>query len=324
MARSDRKAESEITPIDNPYPVPLYLNQKYVFSILAMMEGGIAQLENIKSTRSDQEERSSKISGEIGLSNVFALLNLKLGGEKSTQRQAGDTQEISSERVHTPDSLFARLRERLYQDQALRREEIAHALPGEYVEFAVTLHKNPLTEVLETIRSFAQISLDVQSTSAVNSQIGPKGVQSKSGVKGGQQQPKTQSNTSQILKQIDVILKSLSGEEGGTFDLIGSVGGSKLQAVLVLDPNFASDPTSADLVDGEYTVLGKIVKVISPDSEETISPLRKTSLGKASPLVEQLVSSLAAIQTPGINLPKTIETELSGPVIQVVPIAIFM
>ncbi len=343
MARSERKQEVEeaeeleIVEIPNPYPVPLYLNQKYVFSVLAMMEGGYAQLETVKANRSAQEEHTSKISGEVGVSNVFALLSMKLGGERGSQKQSGDTEERSSERVHTPDSLFARLRERLYQDGLIRTENLADAQLGEYVEFAASLHKNPLIEVLETYRSFGEISKAVEKASAPNSgsQQGQHGSRQKNHQQQGSGQKQntpqsTQSTTNQVLAQIEVLLQSLSGKEGGTFDLVGEVNstedGPRLKVVLVLDPSFANDPTSADLIDGEYYVLGKVVKAVPKDSDEKISLLRKTSLGKAGPLVAKLADSLASMDTEetGIALPKKIETELAGPVIQVVPIAIFM
>ncbi len=109
MVKKQRKAEVDDHCMVKSYPVPLYLNQKYVFSVLAMMEGGYAQLESVKATRLDQEERSSKLSGEVGVTNAFAFLGVKLTGERGSQRQSGDAEERSSERVHTPDSLFARL-----------------------------------------------------------------------------------------------------------------------------------------------------------------------------------------------------------------------
>src|SRR5690349_11991969 len=120
MARSERKVEGEDDPIANPYPVPLYLNQKYVFSVLAMMEGGYAQLQSVKATRTDQEERTNKLSGEVGVTNAFAFLGIKLGGERASEKKTGGSEEVSTERVHTPDSLFARLREKLYQQHLIR------------------------------------------------------------------------------------------------------------------------------------------------------------------------------------------------------------
>jgi hypothetical protein len=37
----------EAGPRENRYPLPLYLNQKYVFDVLSTMEGGFSQLETV-------------------------------------------------------------------------------------------------------------------------------------------------------------------------------------------------------------------------------------------------------------------------------------
>lgn len=326
MAKPDQKAEGARP--SNAYPIPLYLNQKHVFSVLAMMEGGFAQLENVKATWSDQDSRSNKAAGEVGVSNVFALLGIKLSGERATQHQNADTQEVSSERVHTPDSLFARMRERLHQEGRIKTESFENVTPGDYVEFKVTLRKNPLINLLETMYSFVQIAEGVQESASQQPRSVGSG-RNKTQGPSGKPTPASPQLTSpisnvQMLKQLEVLLKSLKGIEGGTFDLIGTVTDSPMQVVLVLDPSFASDPTSRDLVDGEYTVLGKATRIVTGNSSDKINLLRKTSLGMAPAIVQQLVEILASMSTHGLSVPDKIETEVSGPAMQVVPVAIFI
>lgn len=64
----------------NKYPIPLYLNQKYVFDLLAMMEGGLSQQATVKTTESGYTEGSTRFSGDIGTKNVFAFLGFSVGG----------------------------------------------------------------------------------------------------------------------------------------------------------------------------------------------------------------------------------------------------
>ena len=52
------------------YLLSLYLNQKYVFDVLSMMERGISQLESITSRREGQEETERGASGEVGFGNA--------------------------------------------------------------------------------------------------------------------------------------------------------------------------------------------------------------------------------------------------------------
>jgi hypothetical protein len=68
------------------YPLPLYLNQKYVFDVLSMMERGFSQLETITSRRAGQVDAEGDLSREIGFGNVFGLLNVSLGGGQKPAR----------------------------------------------------------------------------------------------------------------------------------------------------------------------------------------------------------------------------------------------
>jgi hypothetical protein len=322
--------ESEESGIGNPFPIPLYLNQKYVFSLLAAMEGGYAQLENVKTTRSDEEGKSSKMSGDVGVTNAFAFLGIKFGAERGTESKIGDTQERTSERVHTPDSLFARLREELHYRGVVRTDDFADATPGEYVEFTATLYKNPLIEGLETVSALIEIAEKNELATVKTSSVQPINSGAKSGKTQGNShvQPKVsmpeESKYATTLKQLNILLGSLRGTEGGTFYLVGNITRTPLHAVLVIDPSFANDPIAADLIDGQYTVLGKVVRAIPSGSEETIDLLRKGALGKVSLFLDLIRKAITGMGDAGINLPDVQNTTLSGPALQVVPIAIFM
>lgn len=82
------------------------------------------------------------LSGEIGFGNVFGLLNVSLGGGRSQREHSEDAQEVSAERVHTPNSLFARMRERLFEENlvkmVLEDEELG---PGGFIEAEMRLEK---------------------------------------------------------------------------------------------------------------------------------------------------------------------------------------
>lgn len=71
-----------------------------------MMEGGFSQLETIRSTQTDQEGDTSRYSGSVGVSNVFAFLGISLGADCGSQKGSASSQEVTAERVHTPNSLF--------------------------------------------------------------------------------------------------------------------------------------------------------------------------------------------------------------------------
>src|SRR5688572_25903957 len=107
LARSSTMPSSppSTSPSSVDLPLVVYLNQRYVFDLLAMAEGGLTQLETIKTSSAVQSDHASKISGDVGFSNVFAFIGLKGGGERSKSSLTSDQAESSIERVHTPNSL---------------------------------------------------------------------------------------------------------------------------------------------------------------------------------------------------------------------------
>jgi hypothetical protein len=58
--------------------VPIYLNQKIVFDVLAMLEDGFSQLSTVTTSASESEATKSGYSGSVGASNVFAFLGISL------------------------------------------------------------------------------------------------------------------------------------------------------------------------------------------------------------------------------------------------------
>ena len=146
----------------NQYPIPLYLNQKYVFDILAMMENEFHQLETIKTNQNEQQDESKKYSGKIGLRNVFALIGVSFSPERATKTQASEAKEVTVEKVHTPNSLFSRMREQLYEQNLIVSSKLSDVKSGDFVEFKITLRKNPLTDALESVKALWQLALSFQ------------------------------------------------------------------------------------------------------------------------------------------------------------------
>ena len=116
--------------------VPVYLNQSVVFDLLAIIEDGLAQVSTIKTS----ENTKNKGEAGIGVSNVFALLGVTLKGERSGE----SNREVTHERVHTPVSLFAKVRsklraDRMVQDLSAKATDLTDLHPRSFVELEVTL-----------------------------------------------------------------------------------------------------------------------------------------------------------------------------------------
>lgn len=297
--------------MENPFPICLYLNQKYVFDLLAMMEDGFSFLQNIKSTSSEKLDTEKHLESEVGVKNVFAFLGVSLKAGGSKKDQTGLTNESSSERVHTPNSLFGKMRTALYDGGLVTINPGIDIDTGQFVEMKVTLKKNPMVSTLETMASLLETAIIFMNAGEEASKQPGKPHHIK----------KAPNENVKILDQMKLMLTQLN--QGNTIDLLAQpVDGTPYRLVLTVDPSFLADPRMSDLIDGDYTVLGKVSKVIKEDTN-TINLLRKTSFGKMNAaMINSFKSPLAQMGENGFEI-EDLSTEITGPAIQVIPIAIF-
>ena len=61
--------------------IPIYLNTKIVFDMLATMEDGFSEIRNVQI--SSELGRETSVSADIGAGNVFAWLNFGAGAKAS-------------------------------------------------------------------------------------------------------------------------------------------------------------------------------------------------------------------------------------------------
>ncbi|WP_449618947.1 DUF6414 family protein [Sphingobacterium wenxiniae] len=208
--------------------------------------------------------------------------------------------------MHTPNSLFSKLREYLHQNQHIIKNNYLNSKTGEFIEVKLSLKKNPLIDSLDGFSSLMKLAVMFDdSTPALK--------------KGGQ---KSNSNT-KVLNQMESLNNQLKDE--GSIDLIGSYKSENenFKVVLTLDKSYLGDITLSDIADGEFSVIGKVTRVLQKDSDETVNLLRKTSLSKLnSALLDQMFSAFNNMEESGIKN-QEIVTEINPPVIQIIPIAIF-
>lgn len=286
------------------YPIPLYLNQKYVFDILAMIEDGFSQIQSLKTFEDNSTSSSNKIRGEVGLSNVFAFLGVKLQGETESNSKDNNQSAIETQKVHTPNSLFAKMLNNLDKRGLIKKENILNTTTGDFVIFKSTLRKNPIIDNFESYSALFRLAFNFSDNSQQNKQ----------------QKLESQANK-RLLEQFDNLLQQLKSE--GSLDIISdSTGDEKFKAVLTIDRDYLNDPSLSDIADGEFYVFGKTIKIIKEGSE-SINLLRKTSLSKFSDAtLKGIFESFQGMNEHGLKN-ADFTTEIQAPVLQVIPIAIF-
>lgn len=282
--------------------IPVYLNQRIVFDLIAMLQGGISTVTQIRAAEANSEKSGGTVKAGFGLGEALSsLLKIDLSGEKVGEKTNSSDRQVSEERVHTPASLLFTLRQLLLDKKLVKvdSDDTLYA-SGDIVEFEASLRRNP---IIETMDAFAGM-LDM--ASIFNEP------QKKSG----------QGNSYQKIKaQMEKFAESM--KTGNSIDLTTDKLSSGYKAVITIDAGYLNDPTMADLVDGQFHVLGKVIKCVV-DADESVSLLRKSAVSKLPPatLITAFSQLVATTTEQGFALPE-IKWEVNGPAIQVIPIAIF-
>ena len=307
------QTEPQITATD--LPLTLYLNQRLTFDLLAILEGGFSNFATVQTTSSG--ETTTELSGgaQLGVSNIFAFLNVKLGGHGSRRAEQQLTENTTENIVHTPASLFARLRQELKDRDLVHYVSPSHNLnavhPSDFVEFEATLRKSPLTEMLSAFSGLLPlIELAEEEPAPTTSQTSRNRNE-----RTGKSQRK-QNEVSVLQKKIGLFQSAVT--VNGSQDFIAEMG--SMRVVLTTEQEYFIDPSMNDTIDGMFRVFGKVTRVIPDDSDE-INLLRKTALGKFGNIVKELGPVMASMQ--GLGFGGSLETEIRGPTMQIFPIAIF-
>ena len=289
-------------------PVVQYLNQRITFDLLATLEDGFSYFTTIESHSANSSSSNSSIRG--GFQGGVNFLGISLGGGISEADEGSQIEKTKVHLVHTPSSLFARLRSELHHGELVHQVSDSGSLNdinnGHFVEFEATLHRVQIIELLKAFELFASWGSAFDENSAKASS------KNRSGPKNNKQQ---QNN---MLRQVKAIRSAISGE--GSQDLIASVSGMSI--LLTVEDDFFIDPTMNDVLDGTFRVFGKVTRVLKNDTE-SINLFRSSSLGKFSSMMDDFGSVMSnAISEVdfegGIS-----ESEIFGPALQVIPIAIF-
>lgn len=302
--------------------VPVYVDTNALLDLLASVEGGFSLVEKVssRSSMSSEKDKSALVEGgtEFGIPNVLSLLKINLGGSLSAKRGEESGEERETVRYHTYGSLLHRLRSYLEAQKMVKTLDVNDDVwesieASNFIEVKGIVRPNPLAD------SFGRIDRLIGIVQLVSGfEISSSGQQSSG--KGGKKLS-DKSQMTQIRQFIKGILSDIEKENIRTFvvDIQSQRRGS---AVVLLYTNYLRDQTMTEIEHKEYRLLGKVVRKIEKDSEETIDLLRGTGLGGIGK--ETLDTLLAPFnQLEGMNLPE-VKTEVRGPALEIVPIAIFV
>lgn len=291
----------------NDLIIPVYLNQRIVFDMVAMLQNGMSTIAKVTEKTESKGADERNYGTAFGLSKALSgLFKIDIHGARNLAETHGTEVKRTEEKVHTPASLFQMLRVNLFDSKKIQEITSDISLePGMMVEFSTMLSQNPVNHTLGTFIGLIDMICELSQQS------------NKKGHTSSQNQ-----QLQNVRKQISSFLNTANS--GETTDLVSAIHlPTKHKVVITPEKEFLNDPKMSDLVDGELKVVGKIIRVISNDSS-SLNLLRKETVGALNPeILDQFFSALSAAAEQGNITVPDITYEIKGPVIQVLPVAVF-
>ena len=281
----------------NKLTIPIYLNTKIVFDMLATIEDGFSEVKNIQTSRNKNREEDAEAN--IGTGNHFALFNVGIKGKLKSGNNSGET--ITEEKTHTTVSLFQKLKSDLEDAKLIKRDVNKYEI-GDFVEIQGNLKTNPLIDMLAALKEMMIL------TNLFSDK--PKGNQSK--------KDKLMSDA-KFNSQIEGLINGLQAD--GKKDIICET--PDLKVILPTDENYFLNNSMTEITDGNYKILGKIVQICKDSGE--ISLLRNTVFSKLQ--LDKMKEFKDLFNAPSLSQlvgEGGITTTIEAPVVMIIPIAIYI
>lgn len=282
----------------NKLTIPIYLNTKIVFDMLATIEDGFADVKNVQTSKN--KNQVNDVEANIGSNNLFAFLNIGVRGSHKGTLNNGET--IIEERTHTPVSLFQQLKEQLENSNFINRD-IENLNIGDFVEVQGTLKNNPVIDMLSGFKEIITLANLFTDGTTKNSKNRNENVLT----------------DKRLNAQVEGLIKGLQAD--GKKDIICEA--DKIKIILPTDENYFLNNNMSEVTDGNYKILGKVIQVCMKHGE--ISLLRNTVFSKLQldkmNEFQKLFADPSLTQFVGED---GIKTVISAPVIMIIPIAIYI
>ena len=289
----------------NQLMIPVYINEKIVLDMLAIIEDGFSTVSQVSYFDHKENSNAQKIEAEVSTSAsiLSKLLKIDLKGELSHSGN-GETENTTKEKVHTNVSLLSKFRAFLTDANILKSGfDISNMKIGDFIEVEGELQKNPLINCMDIFVDMLRMADIFAEKPQLNAKTQAKAQK--------QQQDET-------MKKIKSFASEL--KHSGTVDFILS--DSAGTVVLSAQEQYLSNDNISEILGGHFKVLGKVIAICA-EKTESIDLLRKTTLSiLPHDLLADMFSCLQNEDMKQYNLPE-LKTEISGPAVIVIPVAIY-
>lgn len=132
--------------------VPVYINEKIVLDMLAIIEDGFSTVSQVSYTEHKDNSNSQKLEAGVSTSATLLskLLKIDLKGELSHSGNSGENESVAKEKVHTNVSLLSKFRTFLVDEKILKSGfDVTNMKIGDFIEIEGELQKNPLINYMD-------------------------------------------------------------------------------------------------------------------------------------------------------------------------------
>lgn len=132
--------------------VPVYINEKIVLDMLAIVEDGFSTVSQVSYTEHKENNNAQKLEAGVSTSATLLskLLKIDLKGELSHSGNSGENESVAKEKVHTNVSLLSKFRTFLVDEKILKYGfDVANMKIGDFIEIEGELQKNPLINYMD-------------------------------------------------------------------------------------------------------------------------------------------------------------------------------
>lgn len=304
--------------------ITVYLDTNALLDLLATVEDGFSLVERVTSgqTTGGTSERSG--GADFGSPRAFSFFRFGFSGKLGRSITQGTNETTDVERTHTYGSLLHRLRRYLVEQGLVTGATARDVDVGGFIEFAGVVRPNPFTasfERLQRMLKFVDVAMAMEGT-AERAVPAPKSNR-------GQGTPKRTSDNQQTrqLKAIGDFFEQLTTdvEREGTNTIVIESEATGYRAVATLFDEYLRDRSMAELLNREFRVLGKVARHLPVDAAEGVDLLASSGIAGFPPqLLAQLSGAIDAMSGQGLAQVASPATSIDPPVIEIVPIAIYL
>lgn len=283
--------------------LPLYLNQRFVYDILAITNGGFTEFFEVKDKKENSDIVKTSVNANFGNNNDFSLIraNLNTGAEASISNDVNN--EKSYKKTHTPTSLFMQVYNYLKLNNKIKNlknfEDIDNVTSGDFVELKSNVEFNTIVDFFETLEKVIDISEAFSSFATIDTK------------------QKNVTNPFSKMKRpventISVLRNSSSKIKYGICKL------DDKDIVVKLNTDYFINSDFTEIKNGSFKIIGKVLEIVDEDKEVLLN--RENAVGLYDPAIfAEVKEAFNAI--PKIKAQEMIDT-VKGKTIVIMPIAI--